>query len=93
MPLEQNVEADADLATVLGGFTNYIMNERIRAYNEGLDAERERCAAIAEAIDSGRGNEKLIADAIRAPEMSPLGDGKPKRHTVSGSDAADDDDL
>ncbi len=28
-------------------------------------AERERCARIAEAIDSGRGNEKEIARAIR----------------------------
>lgn len=28
--------------------------------------ERERCAKIAEAIDSGRGNEKQIAQAIRA---------------------------
>jgi hypothetical protein len=27
--------------------------------------ERERCAAIAEAVDSGRGNEKAIAQAIR----------------------------
>lgn len=27
--------------------------------------ERERCARIAEAIDSGRGNEKEIARAIR----------------------------
>lgn len=30
--------------------------------------ERERCAQIAEAIDSGRGNEKEIAHAIRNPE-------------------------
>lgn len=30
-------------------------------------AERERCAQIAEAIDSGRGNEKEIARAIRNP--------------------------
>lgn len=27
--------------------------------------ERERCAKIAEAIDSGRGNEKIIAAEIR----------------------------
>jgi hypothetical protein len=30
-----------------------------------LSAERERCAQIALAIDSGRGNEKEIARAIR----------------------------
>ena len=29
-------------------------------------AEREACAELAEAIDSGRGNEKEIARAIRA---------------------------
>lgn len=29
--------------------------------------ERERCALIAEAIDSNRGNEKRIAAAIREP--------------------------
>lgn len=32
-------------------------------------AERERCARIAEAIDSGRGNEKEIARAIRAQSV------------------------
>lgn len=31
-----------------------------------LAAERERCADIAESVDSKRGNEKLIADSIRA---------------------------
>lgn len=30
--------------------------------------ERDRCANIAEAIDSGRGNEKEIAKAIRSPQ-------------------------
>jgi hypothetical protein len=34
---------------------------------EAIAAERERCAKIAEAIDSGRGNEKEIAKAIRDP--------------------------
>lgn len=33
-----------------------------------IAAERERCAQIAEAIDSGRGNEKEIAHAIRQQE-------------------------
>lgn len=58
-------EHDTDLAEVLAQFTNLIMNERVRAYNEGVDAERERCVGIALAIDSGRGNEKEIAKAIR----------------------------
>jgi hypothetical protein len=37
---------DSDLADVLHAFTNYVMNERVRSYNEGVDAERERCAKI-----------------------------------------------
>lgn len=32
-----------------------------------IAGERERCASIALAIDSGRGNEKEIAAAIRNP--------------------------
>lgn len=38
---------DDDLTDVLHGFTSYVMNERVRCYNDGIDAERERCAAIA----------------------------------------------
>lgn len=34
-----------------------------------LAAERERCAHIALAIDSKRGNEKEIAKAIRAQQL------------------------
>lgn len=41
-------EHDTDLAEVLAQFTNLIMNERVRAYNEGVDAERERCAKVVE---------------------------------------------
>lgn len=37
---------DSDLADALHGFTNYVMNERVRAYNEGVDAERKRCADL-----------------------------------------------
>lgn len=36
-------------------------------------SERERCASIALAIDSGRGNEKEIAAAIRRPLTSTHG--------------------
>lgn len=39
-----------------------IVNVKIIA---AVALERERCAQIAEAIDSGRGNEKQIARAIR----------------------------
>lgn len=40
-----------DMVEVLQGFTNFVQNERVRSYNEGLDAgiaqERARCAKIA----------------------------------------------
>ena len=39
-------EAEQDLVAVLAGFTNFIQNERVRAYNAGVDAERERCAKL-----------------------------------------------
>lgn len=41
--------------------------QREIGYRAGVAAERERCADIALAIDSGRGNEKEIAVAIREP--------------------------
>ena len=40
-----------------------------------LATERERCTNIAEAIDSGRGNEKEIAKAIREPRHSTVSGG------------------
>jgi hypothetical protein len=45
--------------------------DRVVAAEYDRDAERERCASIAEAIDSGRGNEKMIAAAIRTPTVKP----------------------
>lgn len=36
------------------------------AVAEAIAVEREQCAKIALAIDSGRGNERAIAEAIRA---------------------------
>ncbi len=47
------------------------------AVANAVKAERKRCAETALAIDSGRGNEKLIADAILAEEMPPIGDSHP----------------
>ena len=71
MPLEQDIEADRDLATILGQFTNYIQNERVRAYNDGVDAERERCAKIAKEVLNRNGYEEtadLVAAAILKKE-------------------------
>lgn len=45
------IEADADLAEVLAAFTQIIMNERVRSYNEGLDAGRAEAHKLAEAPD------------------------------------------
>lgn len=61
---------NVDLADVLAQFTNLIMNERVRAFNEGVDAERERCAQIAEHLNgwgakSGRDLAEHIAKVIR----------------------------
>ena len=66
---------DDDFADALHGFTNYVMNERVRCYNEGLDAgianERERCAKIADnevlpdVDDSVNKVAKIIAYYIR----------------------------
>lgn len=43
--------------------------------------ERQRCAHIALAIDSGRGNEKMIAAAILAEPMADIGDSRrPSAH-------------
>jgi hypothetical protein len=33
-----NWNSDADLTIILAQFTGYILNERVRAYNEGFDA-------------------------------------------------------
>lgn len=58
-----------DLTDILGALANFIQNERVRAYNEGVDAERERCASIAEESIAGLGSAaRKIADQIRGQE-------------------------
>lgn len=46
------------------------------AFERGRAEERKRCHDIAVAIDSGRGNEKLIAAAIMSEPMAELGDSR-----------------
>ncbi len=41
---------DTDLAEVLAQFTNLIMNERVRSYNEGIDAERAAAGEYYKAV-------------------------------------------
>lgn len=61
-----------DVKIVPGGRSHYRAETRsgaeafIAGFAQGEKAERERCAHIALAIDSKRGNEKEIARAIRA---------------------------
>jgi hypothetical protein len=60
--VEKNITKYAPRHPFIEGLlkTHHLLN-RIDA----VFGERERCAKIAEAIDSGRGNEKEIAAAIR----------------------------
>jgi hypothetical protein len=59
-------EHDTDLAEVLAEFTNYIMNERVRSYNEGIDVERERLALMFEQSVNHVWDKDEVADAIRS---------------------------
>lgn len=59
-----------DLNEVLLAFANYVQNERVRSYNEGVDAERERAATVALEHRGERGTPwdlacVTIANAIR----------------------------
>ncbi len=55
-----------DFVRLIGQLTNFVENERVRAYNEGVDAERERCARIAGALYKDKGD--VVARAIRDAE-------------------------
>lgn len=46
IPIDE--ETKDDLVHVLAGITGIIHNERVRAYNEGVDTERARCAKLAQ---------------------------------------------
>ncbi len=45
---------DQDFLSILAEFTSYVQNERVRSFNEGVDAERKRCAAIVSAARMGK---------------------------------------
>jgi hypothetical protein len=65
-------KADAILGSVgLDGLRQSIAN--------AVAAERNRCAEIARAMDSKRGNENLIAEAIMSIPLKELGDSRRKR--------------
>lgn len=66
MPL---VSFDTDYETAAHAVAPYGLIFRDLIVN-AVAKERERCASIALAIDSGRGNEKEIAKAIRSPDSN-----------------------
>lgn len=54
------------------GIVEPLIDSIAKTITAAEETERERCAKIAEAIDSGRGNEKVIAASIRHdPKNSP----------------------
>lgn len=53
------------------------------AIARAIASERQRCFEIASALDSRRGNEEMIANAIMSKPMPDLGDSKRRRSTVS----------
>lgn len=58
------VQARYDALMAVGRRGHY--ETMFKIVREEVEAEREACAEIALAIDSGRGNEREIAKAIRA---------------------------
>lgn len=65
------VEKD-EFVDLISALTNYVGNVSVRAYNEGVDAERARAARIAENMGRHNGRirrpNKLIAAQIRSGE-------------------------
>ena len=64
-------DIDSDLLENLAALLNYVQNVKVAAYNDGVDDERERCAAIAEHLNGWgkKPNHELanhIAATIRA---------------------------
>ncbi len=63
-----------DLNDILFGFTNYVSNERVRAYNEGVDTTIERCAQRLEELASVSSDKEVLllaAAAIRKLKDAP----------------------
>ena len=47
-------DMDGDLVNILGALTNFIQDERVRAYNEGVDAARSRAREMARGMEAER---------------------------------------
>lgn len=65
-------EAEKDFVCLIAAITNFVQNERVRAYNEGVDAEREACARLAENIFGGPAHTYASenADVYRAQDAT-----------------------
>ena len=65
------VEND-EFVDLISALTNYVGNVSVRAYNEGVDAERARAARIVENMGRSGGrvrrHNKLVAAQIRSGE-------------------------
>ena len=59
-----------EFVELISALTNYVQNINVRAYNEGVDAERERCARIVENMGRSGGrirpSHKHVATQIRS---------------------------
>lgn len=40
-------QSDPDIVAIFNDLTMYVQNERVKAFNEGVDAERKRCMEVA----------------------------------------------
>jgi hypothetical protein len=60
------MEKNTEFEDVLSGFINYVQNARVKAFNEGVDDERERCAAIAAVYIEDDGKKGTLQAKIAA---------------------------
>lgn len=61
------MESDHDFLGILSKFTEYVQNERVRSYNEGVDAERLRCEKIVQDARQQTTDLRSIISMIRNP--------------------------
>ena len=66
MNIDEQARALVSAARPAGLLMHHIAEASFKVLTEAIQAEREACAQVAEAIDSGRGNEAEIAIGIRA---------------------------
>lgn len=76
-PVPADPEAERDFVALIGSLTNFVQNERVRAYNEGVDAalgeerqtiadEARRYASHYPQSSDGRNTFTLLAEWIES---------------------------